>query len=135
MAVNKVIPRVPCPCHNMRADDCNKSKTLFDRNVSFVSKDTQALGLPSAVPINMNDPEAYLRVASAVRASRVPSYKGLWVPLPSAFNWEFRQINIQGYRDELLLDYLRFGFPLGIKEGQEIHSNAVDNHSSAKAVC
>ena len=37
------------------------------------------------------------------------------------------------YHDKVVLDYIKFGFPLGIEHRSQIISNASDKHSSAKA--
>ena len=37
------------------------------------------------------------------------------------------------YHDKVLLDYIKFGFPLGIAHRSHIISNATENHASAKA--
>ena len=55
------------------------------------------------------------------------------MPLPSGFNWEYTKQQIQDYHDKVILDYIKFGFPLSITPDRLIKSNAEDNHSSAKA--
>ena len=37
------------------------------------------------------------------------------------------------YHDKVVLDYIKFGFPLGIAKWSQIISNASENHASAKA--
>ena len=70
-------------------------------------------------------------MASTIKASGVPYYKGIHVPLASTFSLEYIKQEIQDYHDQILLDYLTFGFPLGLNEGVNIPSNATDNHASA----
>ena len=79
----------------------------------------------------MNDSVAYLQVVSAIRQSGVPNYRGLRVPLQSSFNWAYLKQNITGYRDQKLIDYLKFGFPLGLNDHTDIKGNSDSNHSSA----
>ena len=76
---------------------------------------------------------AYLKVASDVIESGVPNYKAIRVPLTSTFNLQYVKDNIGDYHDKSFLDYLTFGFPLGINHKATIKTNASDNHASAKA--
>ena len=81
----------------------------------------------------MNDPAAYLELVDLILASGLPNYKAVRVPLPSGFNWDYIEHQIQDYHDKIILDYIKFGFPLSIKTDCPIKSNAEDNHPSAKA--
>ena len=76
---------------------------------------------------------AYLKVASDVIASGVLNYKGYRVPLTSTFDLQYIKDNIGDYHDKALLDYLTFGFPLGIDNKFSIRNNASDHHASARA--
>ena len=107
------------------------NKDSFDNNIGFITESTSFLALPVNLPVNMADPHEYIGLASAVKASGVPNYKGLRVPLPSSFNLKYIEKEIQDYNDKILLDYLRFGFPLGIGKDKDIKNNATENHTSA----
>ena len=74
---------------------------------------------------------AYLHAVSAICHSGVPNYKGARIPLQSSFNWEYLEQNINGCHDKKLLDYIKFGFPLGLNDLPDIKVNAQSNHSSA----
>ena len=108
------------------------NKDSFDSNIGFITESTSCLALPVKAPVNIADPREYLDLASAVEASGVPNYKGMRVPLPSSFNLKYIEKEIQDYNDQILLDYLRFGFPLGINKDRDIKNNATENHTSAK---
>ena len=108
----------------------NKNAVSFDKYIGFVTNKTTLSNLPCSLPV---DPSAYLRAVDLVVASGVPNYKGARIPLISGFNWEYIEHHIQDYHDQIILDYIKFGFPLSIMEDQVIESGAKDNHSSAKA--
>ena len=115
------------PINNLHKNKCY----TFNRNVGFVSKNTLSVDLPCASPIDMSDHNQYLAVVEAVLQSGVPNYKGARVPLSSTFNLQYLKEMIVDYHDKKLIDYLTFGFPLGLVEGACIKSNAKDNHASA----
>ena len=55
----------------------NKNSVIFDRNMGFVSCNTEYIKAPTRSPVEVTDTEAYLEVASAVRASGVPNYQSV----------------------------------------------------------
>ena len=83
--------------------------------------------------LDMDDPQAYLHVVDLILASCPPNYKAVRIPLPSTYDWEYLEEQIIDYYDNKILDYIKFGFPLGISQRSNIISNANDNHASAKA--
>ena len=111
----------------------NKNAIQFDKHIGFVTNETTLSNLPCGFPVDMNDSAAYLRAVDLVVASGVPNYKCARIPLTSGFNWDYIEHHIQDYHDKIILDYIKFGFPLSIMADQVIESGAEDNHSSAKA--
>ena len=117
----------PTSCEN------NKNNTLFDKYLDFVTEPTVYCNLPAQLPLDMNDPESYLRAVDLISASGLPNYKAARIPLPSAFDCEYLEKQMVDYHDKVVLDYIKFGFPLGIKQWSQIISNTSENHASAKA--
>ena len=104
---------VPMAGHQeSRSPECNENniKTLFDENLGFVTENTDLSNLPCDSPVNMNDPIEYLRVVDLILASGLPNYKSVRIPLPSGFNWDYIEQQIQDYHDKIILDYIKFGF-------------------------
>ena len=79
----------------------------------------------------MSDTEAYFKVVDMVLHSGIPNYQGMPIPLPSTFNWDFLKANTIDYHDKAFIDYIMYGFPLGLNRNHTITSNSLDNHSSA----
>ena len=100
-------------------------------HLGFVIKNTRYSDLPINSPIDISDPAEYIQLASTIKASGVPNYNGIRVSLTSTLVLEHIKQEIQDYHDQILLDYLTFGFPLCLNEGANITSNATDNHASA----
>ena len=110
---------------------CNKEIGSFDRNLGFVSKNTELLDLPEGLAIDMDNANTYLRTAEAIARSGRHNYEGLRIPLTSGFDSTFLKENIDQYHDKQLMDYIRFGFPLNIDPNKCISTNATTNHASA----
>ena len=102
----------------------------FDRNMGFVAQDTVCSDLPYNDEIDTSDPDTYLRVMDEIIKSGVPNYLQARIPLCSSFQHQYLQRNTVDYHDKALLDYIRFGFPLGLYHDHNIKCNAEDNHSS-----
>ena len=109
----------------------SKNKVKFDNTLGFATNNTVCSDLPINASVDINDPVAYLQLASDIKASGVPNHRGMHVPLPSTFDLEYISTEISGYHDQKLLDYLTFGFPLGLDPDIHIISNKNDNHASA----
>ena len=107
------------------------NKIMFNRSVGFVCKDTECNILPACDTVDMPCSADYLHVVSQVLQSGGPNYKGRRVPLASSFDFDFLRSEIHGYHDKRLLDYLTYGFPLGLAENATIKNNADTNHASA----
>ena len=59
-----------------------------------------------------------------------PNYKGLQIPVKSALNYEKFAAYLKDYWDWQLPYFIKFGFPLDIKENPDIDSEII-NHKSA----
>ena len=107
-------------------------KVKFQKNIGFVTHDTRLSYSPMSPMVDTSHKGAYLDLVERVVCSGVPNYVGVRAPLPSVFNFDYLYEHIQDYHDKALIDYLQFGFPLGINPGSHIGNNATDNHQSAK---
>ena len=111
----------------------NKDIIPFDKYMGFVTEPTMYCNLPAQLPLDMNDPQSYLRAVDLISASGLPNYRAVRIPLPSAFDLEYLEQQMVDYHDKVVLDYITLGFPLGIARRSHIVSNATENHASAKA--
>ena len=107
------------------------NKIIFNRSVGFVCEDTECNTVLTCDTVDMCCPSDYLHVVSQVLDSGCPNYKGRHVPLASSLNLDFLRSEKHDYYDKRLLDYLTFGFPLGLANNVTIENNADTNHSSA----
>ena len=109
----------------------NNKRKPFDKTLGFVTNNTVCSDLPINASVDINDPVQYLQLASDIKASGVPNHLGMHVPLPATFDLKYITREIAGFHDQKLLDYLTFGFPLGLDPNIYIASNKNDNHASA----
>ena len=116
-----------------RSPSVIKYKVKFQKNIGFVTSNTGLSCSPPSPAVDSSNKGAYLDLVDRVVHSGVPNYKGIRAPLPSGFNFDYLYQHIQDYHDKALVDYLRFGFPLGLNPSLPICNNAPDNHQSAKA--
>ena len=113
-----------CSCHV-------KKPHAFDRNLGFVVTGNLPVDLPVAAPIDMNNPGQYLGAVNAVLQSDVPNYRGILIPLMSAFNLVYLKEILHDYHDKILFYFLTFDFPSGSDTDHILKSNAETNQTSA----
>ena len=88
----------------------------------------------AVVPVTgcSNDVATCVKIYNAVRQSQIPNYLGVKLPLPSGLlipEWRRRLV---GYHDELLCDYLAYGWPINYMAYHAPVATHI-NHSSALA--
>ena len=73
-----------------------------------------------------------VRLHERVFASGLPNYKGLRIPLPSKLNIAQWRSSLQDYHDNVIVDYLEFGWPVGYDYGKYgFPVSQLRNHSGA----
>ena len=107
------------------------NKVSFNRSIDFVCSNTLCDVLPTSKATDMCNSSEYLQLVSQVLDSGCPNYRGKRVLLTSSFNLDFIRSEIHDYHDKKLLDYLSFGFPLGLDKNVPVYNNAENNHHSA----
>ena len=88
---------------------------------------------PDREPFQCKSIEHYFEIAELVEATGVPNYRGARVPLHTNLNLQAWDKYLVGHRNQRLAQYLRFGFPLSIREGdrEKLCEKKVTNHQSA----
>ena len=54
-----------------------------------------------------------IKANKCIRASREYNFRGCRIEIPSKFNFKYLEKELVNYEDKLVIDLLRFGFPLG----------------------
>ena len=103
----------------------------FNYKIGFVTQPTSCLYTGFTRKLQAHNPQEYLQAVTDILSSGRCNHAGERIRLPSAFNWDYLEQEMLSYHDKRLLDYLQFGFPLGLMRGVKITSNAINNHQSA----
>ena len=87
---------------------------------------------PSRLGIDTKNSDQYLRLAKMVRESGLPNYRQVRVPIKSGLNIENWRRHLTDYKDQLLIQYLEYGFPLSMSDSESLSDLNITNHFSAK---
>ena len=66
-----------------------------------------------------------------IRESGVPNYRQVRVPIKSGLNIEAWRRQLYDYKDQVLVQYLEYGFTLSIKDSRPLTEQKIKNHFSA----
>ena len=66
-----------------------------------------------------------------MRKSGIPNYLGCRIKLPSKFNFEYLEKALQNYEGKIIIDMLKYGFPLG-HDGKSGSKDVPRNHTGAR---
>ena len=88
--------------------------------------------VPDRPGIGTRCSEQYLILARTIRESGVPNYRQVRVPIKSDLNIEAWRRHLSDYKDQVLLQYLQYGFPLSIKDSRSLTDLNTTNCFSAK---
>ena len=86
---------------------------------------------PDRLGIDTKDSEQYLKLAKTIRESGVPNYRQVLVPIKSDLNIEAWRRQLCDYKDQVLFQYLEYGFPFPIKDSKSLAEQNIINHFSA----
>ena len=87
---------------------------------------------PNRLGIDTKNSDQYLRLAKMVRESGLPNYRQVRVPIKSGLNIENWRRHLIDYKDQLLIQYLEYGFPLSMRDSESLSDLNITNHFSAK---
>ena len=112
--------------------------TIYDFNIgsktvgylALESTDFEFIG-PDRLPVNITSIDSCLRVADVILSTDKPNYCEARIPIVSGLKVKAWETYLQGYPDNRLIQYIRFGFPLSIHKCSELHNIEVSNHYSA----
>ena len=86
---------------------------------------------PDRAPVTVNSIEKCLKIANIIRKTRVPNYAQARIPLASGLNIAEWELELQDYPDQMLIQYLEFGFPLSLMDSSQLCNTSIKNHHSA----
>ena len=83
---------------------------------------------PDRAPIDTDSCDNYLHVALIIKQSGLPNHKQVRVPLNSGLCIESWKKYLLEYKDQKVLQYLQFGFPLSISQPELLDNQSPTNH-------
>ena len=99
-------------------------------HLTFKAEHFEFIG-PDRKPMEVNNIHEYLKIAQAIKSTGVPNYKLARIPIKSDLNLDAWEYHLQDYPDKRVLQYLKFGFPLSLKNSDQLSNTEVINHYSA----
>ena len=88
---------------------------------------------PDRAPVLINSVQTCLEVANIIRDTGFPNYRVARIPLVSDLVIKAWEYHLRDYPDKILINYLKFGFPLSINDHTKLANTNVNNHASADA--
>ena len=72
-----------------------------------------------------------IEMHETVKKSNVPNFQGCRIPLVSNWNCEYLEENLVEYDDKQVVDFVKFGWPIGLVETEFKQCRPPKNHRSA----
>ena len=116
--------------HNVKV---NKDFLITNKTRGFLNHqgaDVKFIG-PDRAPVLINSVQTCLEVANIIRDTRFPNYRVARIPLVSDLVIKAWEYHLRDYPDKILINYLKFGFPLSINNHTKLANTNVSNHASA----
>ena len=86
---------------------------------------------PDRAPVSINSVQKCLEVANIIRDTGFPNYRVARIPLVSDLVIKAWEYHLSDYPDKILINYLKFGFPLSINDHSKLANTNINNHASA----
>ena len=86
---------------------------------------------PDRPGVDPRNTSQYIHLAKVIHESGLPNYKQVRAPITSGINVEAWKRHLYDYKDQLIIQYLQFGFPLSIRERDSLCKQNPKNHFSA----
>ena len=104
-----------------------------DKTKGFINHKTANFTFigPDRAPVDITTIEQCIKVANTIRSTGVPNYCEARIPLVSGLNIKAWETYLRDYPDTLLIEYLKFGFPMSISNNDALNITSVVNHHSA----
>ena len=104
-----------------------------DKTVGFLNHTVGEFSFtgPDRAPVDITSVEQCFHIAEVIASTGCPNYAQARIPLISGVNiqeWEKESID---YPDKMLIEYLKFGFPLSLANPDNLHNTKIVNYHSA----
>ena len=120
------------------SNECDTSKVycdaaIPDKTVGFLNHSVPEFSFtgPDRSPVDIKNAKQCFHIAEVIASTGCPNYAQARIPLISGLNIQEWEKELVDYPDKMLIEYLRFGFPLSLSTPDSLHNTEVINHHSA----
>ena len=87
---------------------------------------------PDRAPIQITSVDKLLEVADVILSTGIPNYRMARIPIQSGLNMDAWEHHLRDYADKRVTQYIKFGYPLSLKNAHKLCNKEVTNHFSAR---
>ena len=124
--------------HISDSNDSDTSKVncdalIPDKAVGFLNHTVAKFSFigPDRAPVDIKSVEQCFHIAGVIASTGCPNYAQARIPLVSHLNIQEWGKKLFDYPDKMLMEYLKFRFPLSLANPDNLHNTKVVNHHSA----
>ena len=105
------------------------------KSVGYMALDSTAFEFigPDREIVQLHNLDQYMAAASIIKGTGMPNYRCAHIPITSDLNISTWEYHLRHYTDNKIIQYMKFGFPLGISDPDALNNVNIRNHYSAKA--
>ena len=103
-----------------------------DKTVGFLNHTVGEFSFigPDRAPVDITSVEQCFHRAEVIASTGCPNYAQARIPLASDLNIQEWEKELFDYPDKMLIEYLKFGFPLSLANPDNLHNTKVVNHNT-----
>ena len=139
-ASQPVAPAMKCHCSIVLGHLSNQLKSLSDNVICNITDTNKTRGFlfhnstsfsftpPDRDLLTMLDTRDYVHAAQIIKATNRPNYRYARYPVKSNLKLDTRRYHLEEYPNNLLLQYLTYGFLLSINDSLTLNNTQIRNH-------
>ena len=106
---------------------------ISDKTVGFLNHSVPQFAFtgPDRHPVEITNVDQCFHIAEIIASTGCPNYAEARIPLASGLNIEEWEKELVDYPDKMLIEYLKFSFPLSLSDLDSLHNTDITNHHSA----
>ena len=111
-------------------DNIHYDAYISDKTIDFLNHTVLHFIGPDRAPVEITDVQQCLDIAETIASTGLPHYAQARIPVKSDLNIREWEKELSDYPDKMLIEYLKFWFPLSLTTPEQLHNTQVTNHHS-----